>query len=342
MVDSSDVASIETGASWLVASAVLFILTFSYGAPLVAAVALKPIAADLGSARSVPALASSLVWMGSGLGAIGLGWVAERIGVRWTAAFGAVMIGCGLALSATGGAWSLVIGHGLLIGLLGSGAINVPLIVYVSRWFDRRRGSALALVSSGQYIAGAIWPSVIALANEQMGWRSTMLACGAATTLAIVPAAFVFLRPAPEATTGPLVAGSGAVRGSKALGFSPSAAFAWLCVAGFLCCVPMAIPPGHIVPLCSDLGIGPAQGALMLSVMLGSAFVSRQLWGWMSDRAGGLYTILAASTCQAAALGGFLLTQDEAGLFAVSAAFGLLQRHHPSLRSRLARALPRR
>jgi MFS family permease len=85
----------------------------------------------------------------------------------------------------------------------------------------------------------------------------------------------------------------------------------------------MAMPPAHLVALCSDLGIAPTQGALMLSVLLGSAFISRQLWGWLTDRIGGLYTILAASTCQAAAMFGFVVTQDEAALFAVSAAFGL-------------------
>ena len=61
----------------------------------------------------------------------------------------------------------------------------------------------------------------------------------------------------------------------------------------------------------------------MLSVLLGSAFISRMFWGWLSDTVGGLYTILAGSICQAAAMVGFILTQDEAGLFAVAAAFGL-------------------
>jgi MFS family permease len=85
----------------------------------------------------------------------------------------------------------------------------------------------------------------------------------------------------------------------------------------------MAMPPAHLVALCSDLGIAPARGSLMLSVLLGSAFISRQFWGWLSDTVGGLYTILAASICQAAAIIGFIVTQDEAGLFAVAAAFGL-------------------
>ena len=313
--------SIETSASWVAASVVLFILTFSYGAPLIVAVALKPIAADLESARSIPALANSLAWLGSGAGAIAFGWIAERLGIARTVVFGAVMMGAGLALAASGGSWQLLVGHGLLVGLLGGGAINVPLIVYISRWFDRRRGFAVALVSSGQYIAGALWPPCIALGIAHLGWRATMLAFGVATAVAIVLATLMFLRPPPQ-NTGSSAAYDGVTRG-QALGVSQATLFALLCVAGFLCCTPMAMPPAHLVALCSDLGIAPAQGALMLSVLLGSAFVSRQFWGWLTDRIGGLYTIAAASSCQAGALLAFVFTQDEAGLFAVSAAFGL-------------------
>ena len=311
--------SVETNASWVAATVVLFILTFSYGAPLLAPVALKSIAADLGSSRSVPALANSLAWLGSGAGAIAFGWIAERVGIVRTVAFGAVMVGAGLAWAATGGAWELLIGHGLLIGVLGGGAINVPLIIYISRWFDRRRGSAVALVSSGQYIAGALWPPCIAFGIAQFGWRATMVAFGITTTLAILLAALVWLRPPPasgSATGGEAATSTIALTGSHRT-------FVLLCLAGFLCCTPMAMPPGHLVALCSDLGIAPAQGALMLSVLLGSAFFSRLFWGWLTDLVGGLYTILAASSCQAAALAAFVFTQDEAGLFAVSAAFGL-------------------
>ena len=313
--------SVETNASWVAAGVVLVILTFSYGAPLLVAVALKPIAADLGSTRSVPALANSLAWLGSGAGAIGFGWIADRVGIGPTVVFGAAMMGAGLALASTGGSWELLVGHGLLVGLLGGGAINVPLIIYISRWFDRRRGSAVALVSSGQYIAGALWPPCIALGIAHLGWRTTMLVFGIATTLAIALATLMFLRPTPQASASPPEF-AGAASGT-ALGTSPRTVFALLCLAGFLCCTPMAMPPGHLVALCSDLGIAPARGALMLSVLLGSAFFSRQLWGWLTDRIGGLYTILAASSCQAAALLAFMFTQDEAGLFAVSAAFGL-------------------
>ncbi|MBI3517372.1 MAG: MFS transporter [Proteobacteria bacterium] len=317
-----DPASIETAKSWVVAAAVLAILTFTYGAPLVVAVGLKDIAADLGSARAVPAFAGAVVWMGFGLGAIGMGWIADRIGCRWTTVFGALMVGAGMALSTLGGAGYLVLGHALLIGMLGGGAINIPLTVYVTRWFDRRRGSAVALVQSGQYIAGALWPSLLALGIASFGWRSTMLLTGLVVAVAIVPIALICLPPAPEPTAALSAAAAKSER-AQTLGLSRGATFALLCVAGFLCCTPMAMPPTHLVALCSDLGISPARGATMLSVLLGCAFLSRQFWGWLADRAGGLVTVLAGSTCQALALAAFVVTQDEVGLFVVSAAFGL-------------------
>jgi predicted MFS family arabinose efflux permease len=98
---------------------------------------------------------------------------------------------------------------------------------------------------------------------------------------------------------------------------------ALICVAGFCCCIPMSVPSAHIVAFCGDIGIKPTHGAAMLSVMLGSAFLARQAWGALADRIGGLRTVMVGSSCQAVAIACFLLTQDEAGLFAISAAFGL-------------------
>jgi MFS family permease len=103
----------------------------------------------------------------------------------------------------------------------------------------------------------------------------------------------------------------------------PNAAQALICLAGFCCCIPMSIPSAHIVAFCGDLGIKATHGAAMLSLMLGCAFLSRQAWGALADRIGGLRTVMAGSACQAVAIALFLLTQDEAGLFFVSAAFGL-------------------
>ena len=164
-------STIETRDSWVVASVALFVMMMAFGAAWIIAVALKDIAGELGGTRSIPALASSLAWLGQGAGGILMGRLADRFGTRWTVLFGALMIGVGLSISTLGTPWALWIGHGLFMGLIGLGGINAPMYIYVSRWFDRRRGSALALISSGSYLAGAIWPPVFERAIAGFGWR---------------------------------------------------------------------------------------------------------------------------------------------------------------------------
>ncbi|HEY2620054.1 MAG TPA: MFS transporter [Acetobacteraceae bacterium] len=315
-------ASIESRTSWVAACVTLGILSISYGAPLLVVVGLKPIQEALGTDRSVVALAGALVWMGTGVGGIMMGWLADRIGIRATVMIGAVMMASGLALSATGSVWTLYVGHGLLIGLVGNGAIFAPLVVYVSRWFDRRRGSALALISSGQYIAGIVWPSVFERGISLYGWQTTMLAYSGVVIAIILPLTLLCLRPSPEAHIAHALSGDPR-KGAAVLGMPPNLVLALICVAAFFCCIPMAVPNAHLVALCSDLGIAPTHGAAMLSVLLACAFLSRQFWGMLADRVGGLRAVMAGSACQAVAIGGFLLTQNEVGLFAVSAAFGL-------------------
>jgi MFS family permease len=313
---------IETRTSWVVAGVALATMLMAFGTAWITAVALTDIAAELGGARSIPALASSLAWLGSGLGGILMGQIAERVGTRWTVMFGALMIAVGLAVSTLGSSWALWIGHGLFVGLIGLGGINAPLYVYVSRWFDRRRGSALALISSGSYLAGAIWPPLFERAVASIGWRQTMLWYALIEVLAILPLAAIFFKHPPEVVPTASARG-GAADAERVLGWPPNLVFALLCAAGVLCCVPMSMPQGHLVAFCGDLGFSRSVGALMLSVLLGTAFLSRQMWGAISDRIGGLATVFIGSFWQICAMSAFLLTRDEAGLFTVAAAFGL-------------------
>jgi MFS family permease len=313
--------SIETKSSWIVACVALGILALSFGAPWIIVVALKPVAAEVGGARSIPALASALAWFGQGLGGILMGRLAEIIGIRWTVIIGAVMIALGLLLATGGAPWQLYLGHGLFIGILGNGGINAPFYVYVSRWFDRRRGSALALISSGGYVAGAIWPNIFEPAIAQLGWRQTMMWYGAFEVVVIVPLALTFLKPPPEQPSAVVLDSAGGAL--RVFGWPANAVYIPMAIAGFLCCVTMSMPQAHLVAFCSDIGIKPAHGAAMLSLLLGAGFVSRQIWGVISDHIGGLRTLMLGSACQAIATTGFLLTTDEVGLFIVSAAFGL-------------------
>ncbi len=315
-------ASIETRTSWIIATVSVVLLATSFGGLWITAVGLKTIAADFDGARSVPSLASSLGWLGTAVGGVIMGRIADRYGIHWTVTFGSLSLGIGLYISTLGEAWQLYVGHGLFMGLLGNAGLNAPLYVYISRWFDRRRGSALALISSAAYIAGAFWPTIFERAIAHYGWRTTMIAYGVFQIAVILPLALAFLRPPPELPT--IAAGAGhAGATTKVLGWPPNLVFAMLAAAAFLCCVTMSMPQAHLVAFCTDLGISASHGAAMLSLLLAAGFLSRQGWGLVSDRIGGLPTILISSMLQALAMAAFLTTQDEAGLFAVAGAFGI-------------------
>jgi MFS family permease len=87
----------------------------------------------------------------------------------------------------------------------------------------------------------------------------------------------------------------------------------------------MSMPQVHLVAYCGDLGYGAARGAQMLSLMLACGIVSRIGFGWVSDRLGGLRTLLLGSALQGIALLLFLPFQGLASLFVISAMFGLFQ-----------------
>jgi len=295
----------------------------SFGGLWITAIGLKAIAADMGGARSVPSLAASLAWFGSALGGILMGRIADRFSIRLTVMSGSAMIAVGLLISANASQpWHLYVGHALFLGFLGNSGLNAPLMVYVSRWFDRRRGSALALISSGGYLAGFVWPMIFERSIAIFGWRETMTGFAVVQLAVIFPLAIIFLRPPPDI---PVHSGAHGGVGSNrtVFGWNGNVVYGLIAFASFLCCVTMSMPQQHLVAFCSDLGISPTVGAAMLSVLLGMGFFSRQAWGWVSDRIGGLLTALFSSAFQGVAMSGFLFAQGELGLLAVSTAFGI-------------------
>jgi len=316
------VAALDGRAAWTAAGAALAILTISYGAPLISVVALTTIAAELGTSRAAPSAAASLVLVGAAVGGIAAGWLAGRIGIRRIVLFGAAMLAAGLFVSALSGVSQLYLGHGLFMGLFGVSCMLSPLITYVSLWFDRRRGAAVALISSGQSIAGAVWPLLLQAGIARFGWRHMMELFGVFGLVSISLLAVLFLHAPPRPLPATADAAQGPQAETQAAGRSSKVLMAGLMAAIFCCCVPMNIPLQHVVAYCGDIGIASQEGAAMLSVLLGSAFLARQVWGWLADRIGGLQTLLWSSPLQAIALSGFLFTRNDALLFAFSSLFG--------------------
>jgi MFS family permease len=287
------------------------------------AVALPLVQSDFQVARADASFPYTMTMLGFGLGGILMGRLADRFGVMVPVLVGGVGLGVGFtAAAAAPNVGALALAHGVLIGLLGCSASFAPLVADTSFWFTRHRGMAVGICASGNYLAGAIWPPVLQHFFETAGWRATYMGVGAFCVLTMLPLALVLRRrpPLPAAQSS-----SQSIQSERPLGLSPTALTALLSVAGVACCVAMSMPQVHIVAYCADLGYGAARGAEMLSLMLGCGIVSRLVSGWISDRIGGLRTLLLGSTLQGIALVLFLPFQGLLSLYVVAAMFGLFQ-----------------
>ena len=285
-------------------------------------VSLPAVQGDFGADRAAASLPFTLTMIGFGAGGVVMGKLADRVGIIPPVLIGAVCLGLGNFLaSLSGSLWQFALSYGVLIGFLGTAATFAPLIADISHWFEKRRGIAVALCASGNYVAGAAWPPFIAWMIRLHGWRTAHLVVGAICICAMLPLTIFLRARSPQRR-----AGAPPMRiVDRRINLPPRALQALLALAGLACCVAMSMPQVHIVAYCGDLGYGGQAGALMLSLMTGFGIVSRIGSGFIADRLGGLVTLLIGSAAQMAALSLYLFFTSLPSLYAVAILFGLFQ-----------------
>jgi MFS family permease len=282
-------------------------------------VALPTVQADFGILRAEASVAYTLLMFGFAIGSVAAGKLADRFGIRPTLMLGACSLGLGYIGSSLAPSLPFFAAGHLLIGL-GTATGFGPLIADLTYWFERRRGIAVGICSSGNYLAGAVWPPLIQPFIASDGWRATHFAIGIICMATLLPLSLLLKRqrkfgPGDASTTG----------STNAFGISPLKLQILLSIAGVACCVAMAMPQVHIVAYCSDLGYGIARGADMLALMMAFGIVSRIGSGFIADRIGGLRTLLLGSFMQGVALLLYALFDGMTSLYVISALFGLFQ-----------------
>jgi MFS family permease len=284
-------------------------------------VALPVVQSEFGATRGTVSLASTMIFMGFGLGGVLAGKITDRYGIVAAIAVGVGILGLGyVGAGMSSSIWQFILVH-FAIGLSSSATFG-PLMAEASHWFERYRGLAVAIAASGNYIGGAIWPPVVNWGMQSVGWRTTHIAIGIFTAVAMTLALIVLrmltgrgVRPDHVDAAPPRVD----------LRLSTNSLTAILSLASISCCVAMAMPQVHIVAYCGDLGYGVARGAQMLSLMLGFGIISRIGSGFLADQIGGIRTLLIGSIAQATALLFYLFFDGLTSLYVISAMFGLFQ-----------------
>ena len=304
--------------------AALLLVTMGGAAMYAVIVALKPASFEFDVSRGLASVPYMMLMLTGGVGGVFMGRLADRFGVLVPVLIGCVGLPGGMAGAAYAEEfWQFCAALGVLSGLLGTSAVFAPMAADISLWFTRRRGLAVAIVVTGTYFAGALWPPIVQASLDARGWRETFLIVAIVMAGTMLPlSAVLYRKPAALLAAQTAHAWTGA---GKPLGLAPGTLQCLICVAGLGCCVAMAAPQVHIVAHVSDLGYAAQRGAEMLALMLGTGIVSRIGSGFISDRIGGLRTLLLGSILQALAIVAFLGADTLTLLYVVSAVFGLSQ-----------------
>ncbi len=291
----------------------------------VVSVVLPAVQAEFGVGRASASLPYTLMMVCLGLGGLLTGRLADRHGLTPVLWLGALAVLGGFVGAAfSGSIWAFGIAHAVM-GFIGSSATFAPLLADTALWWNRRRGIAVAVCASGNYVAGALWPPIVQYGIDTIGWRPTYMALGVVCGLGMLALSLRMRQRPPAIQAAAEGAHAMPVDRTRPFGLAPGMAMALLCVAGVACCVAMAMPQVHIVAYCTDLGFGAAQGAQMLSLMLACGIVSRLVFGLICDRIGGIRTLLLGSALQGVALLLFLPYDGLVPLYIISALFGLFQ-----------------
>ncbi|MBZ9979278.1 MFS transporter [Mesorhizobium sp. BR-1-1-10] len=312
---------IDSSYAWMRLAISMLLATIGAVGMWAVVVVLPAVQAEFGVDRAAASMPYTATMVGFAAGNVLVGRAIDRMGYWIPALFSSIALSAGLLLAALSTSiLQFTLAQGVLIGL-GTSVIFGPLIADISHWFNRRRGVAVTAAAAGNYLAGAIWPTIMPALIKAEGWRFTYAAIGVFCLVTMVPLVLLLRRGAPEAAAvGP--AGS---RSVQPIPMSPAAMQMLLVVAGLGCCVAMSMPQVHIVAYCMDLGYGMAHGADMLSIMMAAGVVSRLASGFVADRIGGVKTLLIGSVLQCLSLLFYIPFDGLASLYVVSLVFGLSQ-----------------
>ncbi len=197
-----------------------------------------------------------------------------------------------------------------------------PAMADITNFFSNRRGLALSIVASANYVAGASWPLVISFALNFVDWRTTHFWISIICLVSMLPI-LGFLKNYKNIQNEE--ANIMSSKDEPSIKLSNNQLQIILMFAGVCCCVAMSMPQVHMVALCVDNGFGLQVGTEILAVMLYSGMISRIVFGFLSDKIGPLPTILLGSFLQMVSLVFFLPFNSQLSLYMVSLMFGLSQ-----------------
>lgn len=290
----------------MVAAVAFLALVGAAGFRAAPGVLMVPLQQEFGWSTTVLSLAVSINLVLFGLTAPFAAALMERFGIRAVTAVALVLIGAGSALTVfVNQSWQILLTWGLLIGL-GTGSMALVFAATVAdKWFAKRRGLVIGVLTAGSAAGQLVFLPVIAVLAQSPGWRqaSLLIAAGA---LAVVPLVLRWLKnspadvgvlaygaePEPEArSTAPPAEGTAphanaAVRALQILKRASKVRTFWALVAGFAICgaTTNGLIGTHFIPSAHDHGMPETTAAGLLAVVGIFDILGTIASGWLTDR----------------------------------------------------------
>src|SRR5262245_43319945 len=189
---------VDSGYAWRLAFLSMFCIGLGGGGIYLPVVALKEIAAEFGDRRAVPSMAYMLGFFAMGVGGVLMGWLADRTSPRVPLLIAGVSIFAGGFFASSGSELALYAGYAIPLGFLGNAATFTPAMNNIQGWFERRRSTAVSIISAGPAVSGFIWPQIYRWLLPDVGWRQTLVIFGVVAGTLLFLCAF-YVRPAPLA-----------------------------------------------------------------------------------------------------------------------------------------------
>jgi predicted MFS family arabinose efflux permease len=284
--------------AWAVAAVAFLALIGAAGFRAAPGALMVPLHHEFGWSTSVMSLAVSVNLLLYGLTAPFAAALMERFGIRQVvaAALTLVALGAGGSVLMTA-SWQLLVFWGVLIGL-GTGSMALVFAATIAnRWFHRRRGLVMGVLTAGSATGQLIFLPVVAHLAETVGWRAASLVVAAAA-LAVVPVAWLVIRDRPE-DSGALpygaddsyvapapVSGGAARRALEGLAFASRQRAFWALAGAFAICgaTTNGLIGIHFIPSAHDHGMSTTTAAGLLAAVGVFDIVGTVASGWLTDK----------------------------------------------------------
>lgn len=324
-----------TTRGWMIVAAGFTLMGLGTGVSFTIGVFLKPLAQEFSWTRSEIALAYSINMLVLGAFSFVMGAMSDRWGATRVLLVGSLIMALGMYLNRhLSSVWQLYVFYGLLMGM-GKAAFHSPLMSYIARIFDKRRGLAVGLIFSGTGIGLFVLAPLTRYLISTVGWRMTFVSLALSLVVVGLPALWYFREKHGQVVErsheepAPIASGE-MIQAEASPELEPPEKFHWrnrsywvMCGLHYFDCVCHSVPLVHVVAYATDRSISPEQGAGVLGIVGLAAIAGRVIIPSLTDRIGSRNGLLLTLILQTGIIP-FLMVSDTLIMFYVFAViFGI-------------------